>query len=278
MKNENNINDLEQFKSEFEDILGGLEYRSEQTGTEVNEENWVKYPGREMVYGKEEDNTEVTYPLLTINAVTKKALNVIEDLMLINKYNYNKDLDNDITDYNIIVSVYKTWDDGTATYVGKGILNHNVWLRLYEMKLNPKLFMEKGKPCTVNSGVLFDYSKYNPIILEEDDKIVDESGFNWDVEEEYLGDSIKNNNLEWMNEEYLEEAAKMEESIEISEDLKDNKEKINLQNEDENSELVNSLENSNIYTDSIIEDKNKDEEVTVSDIDDLIPNIDFNWG
>lgn len=275
MENRRNINDLENFKSEFEDILGGLEYRTEQIGTEVNEENWVKYPGREMVYGKEEDNTEVTYPLLTINAVTKKALNVIEDLMLVNKYNYNKDLEKDITDYNIIVSIYKTWEDGTATYVGKGILNHNIWLRLYEMKLNPKLFMEKGKPQTVNSGILFDYSKYNPIILEEDE-IVDKSGFNFDMEEENLENPV-NYNSEWVNDEYLKEAAEMEESFDFNESIDDEKEKINLQDEDKNYELINSLENSNIYTDNIIEDENRDKETIISDIDDLIPDIDFKW-
>lgn len=167
-ENKNNFPNLEGYNSSIEDIAGGIEYREMQTGKEMDK-NWMHYPGEDSVSGDrgaKAANT-ISYPMMLLTFSTKMVLNKLTELLDINKIT-NSDLFKEIDNkYIIKVDFYKTWDDGSATFIGTGILNHDRWVELDEMGLNPILYLKKGDCKKVSSGVIFNYDKFNPIILQD---------------------------------------------------------------------------------------------------------------
>lgn len=294
--------DVNNYNSNPEDIMGGLEYRSNQTGKEYTEEEWLKYPGQDIVYGKPSDiETEIKYPLLLLNVSTQLLLDKACNILKVDES--FKDFDK----FNIKVNIYKTWEDGTASYVGNGLLNHENWLVLDYMKLKPVLYPKKGEKHLVKSGYLFDTCRYNPLILEETSNgtdIPDQTEEKTISDEKDLLNSIYSDKIH-SNSEIISDIpdkveTEVEEELDIDNfinnlDIEDFEEKDSDLNEDktENKEIEvrdNDLKwdtgNNPEETptpnveDSKVESKNpflkSDREINELNIDSLIPDIKFN--
>lgn len=275
MQDKDIIQNLEPYESEITDILGGKTYREYQTGVKLGE-SYTKTPGMNQVEGGKDMEHTISYPLLLATFRTTEIMDKIKDTLELGEVE-NSDLFSSLDGkYTLKVDVLKSWEDGNATFIGTGIINHDRWLKLERMGIRPLLYLEKGKYYKSKSGILFDFHNYKPLILTDSDddknnemvqvkKVKSLDDLSWDKVK-----SNPDNNLEVENIQFNDS---IDNSIQNDEDI----ETVSRENIDEIKSEI----------DKISESLTKDEEIKLNNSDEkieedqtyknLIPDVDFGW-
>ncbi len=274
MQDKDIIQNLEPYESEITDILGGKTYREYQTGVKLGE-SYTKTPGMNQVEGGKDMEHTISYPLLLATFRTTEIMDKIKDTLELGEVE-NSELFNSLDGkYTLKVDVLKSWEDGNATFIGTGIINHDRWLKLERMGIRPLLYLEKGKYYKSKSGILFDFHNYKPLILTDSDddknnemvqvkKVKSLDDLSWDK----VKTNKSNNNLE-------------------NEDKLDVNTSINKETEEEDVINTENIDNIKEEIDKIAESLTKNEEIELTDSDEkieeyktyenLVPNVNFGW-
>lgn len=275
MQDKDIIQNLEPYESEITDILGGKTYREYQTGVKLGE-SYTKTPGMNQVEGGKDMEHTISYPLLLATFRTTEIMDKIKDTLELGEVE-NSDLFSSLDGkYTLKVDVLKSWEDGNATFIGTGIINHDRWLKLERMGIRPLLYLEKGKYYKSKSGILFDFHNYKPLILTDSDddknnemvqvkKVKSLDDLSWDKVK-----SNPDNNLEVEN-------------IPSNDPIYSN-----TQNNEETEAISKeNIDNIKSEIDKIADSLTKDEEIKLNTNDEkieedqiyesLIPEVDFGW-
>ena len=274
MQDKDIIQNLEPYESEITDILGGKTYREYQTGVKLGE-SYTKTPGMNQVEGGKDMEHTISYPLLLATFRTTEIMDKIKDTLELGEVE-NSELFNSLDGkYTLKVDVLKSWEDGNATFIGTGIINHDRWLKLERMGIRPLLYLEKGKYYKSKSGILFDFHNYKPLILTDSDddknnemvqvkKVKSLDDLSWDK----VKTNKSNNNFE-------------------NEDKLDVNTSINKETEEEDVINTENIDNIKEEIDKIAESLTKNEEIELTDSDEkieeyktyenLVPNVNFGW-
>lgn len=275
MQDKDIIQNLEPYESEITDILGGKTYREYQTGVKLGE-SYTKTPGMNQVEGGKDMEHTISYPLLLVTFRTTEIMDKIKDTLELGEVE-NSDLFSSLDGkYTLKVDVLKSWEDGNATFIGTGIINHDRWLKLERMGIRPLLYLEKGKYYKSKSGILFDFHNYKPLILTDSDddknnemvqvkKVKSLDDLSWDKVK-----SNPDNNLEVEN-------------IPSNDPIYSN-----TQNNEETEAISKeNIDNIKSEIDKIADSLTKDEEIKLNTNDEkieedqiyesLIPEVDFGW-
>lgn len=275
MQDKDIIQNLEPYESEITDILGGKTYREYQTGVKLGE-SYTKTPGMNQVEGGKDMEHTISYPLLLATFRTTEIMDKIKDTLELGEVE-NSDLFSSLDGkYTLKVDVLKSWEDGNATFIGTGIINHDRWLKLERMGIRPLLYLEKGKYYKSKSGILFDFHNYKPLILTDSDddknnemvqvkKVKSLDDLSWDKVK-----SNPDNNLEVEN-------------IPSNDPIYSN-----TQNNEETEAISKeNIDNIKSEIDKIADSLTKDEEIKLNTNDEkieedqiyesLIPDVDFGW-
>lgn len=273
MQDKDIIQNLKPYESEITDILGGKTYREYQTGVKLGE-SYTKTPGMNQVEGGKDMEHTISYPLLLVTFRTTEIMDKIKDTLELGEVE-NSELFNSLDEkYTLKVDVLKSWEDGNATFIGTGIINHDRWLKLERMGIRPLLYLEKGEYYKSKSGILFDFHNYKPLILTDSDE-----GKNDEIIEvkkvksldDLSWDKVKTNE----SDNNLENKGKFNTNTSISEETEEDI--INTENIDNIKEEI----------DKIAESLTKNEEIELTDSDEkieedktyenLVPNVNFGW-
>lgn len=275
MQDKDIIQNLEPYESEITDILGGKTYREYQTGVKLGE-TYTKTPGMNQVEGGKDMEHTISYPLLLATFRTTEIMDKIKDTLELGEVENSELFDSLDGKYTLKVDVLKSWEDGNATFIGTGIINHDRWLKLERMGIRPLLYLEKGKYYKSKSGILFDFHNYKPLILTDSDddknnemvqvkKVKSLDDLSWDKVKSNPGNNLEVENIQ-------------------SNDLIDS----HIQN-DEDIETVSreNIDEIKSEIDKIAESLTKDEEIKLKSSDEkieedktyenLIPEVDFGW-
>lgn len=274
MQDKDIIQNLEPYESEITDILGGKTYREYQTGVKLGE-SYTKTPGMNQVEGGKDMEHTISYPLLLATFRTTEIMDKIKDTLELGEVE-NSDLFSSLDGkYTLKVDVLKSWEDGNATFIGTGIINHDRWLKLERMGIRPLLYLEKGKYYKSKSGILFDFHNYKPLILTDSDenkndeiievkRVKSLDDLSWDK----VKTNKSNNNLE-------------------NEDKLDVNTSINKETDEEDVINTENIDNIKEEIDKIAESLTKNEEIVVLDskevsskehsYESLVPDIDLEW-
>lgn len=274
MQDKDIIQNLEPYESEITDILGGKTYREYQTGVKLGE-SYTKTPGMNQVEGGKDMEHTISYPLLLVTFRTTEIMDKIKDTLELGEVENSELFDSLDGKYILKIDVLKSWEDGNATFIGTGIINHDRWLKLERMGIRPLLYLEKGEYYKSKSGILFDFHNYKPLILTDSDenkndeiievkRVKSLDDLSWDK----VKTNKSNNNLE--NEDKLDVNTSINKETE-EEDI------INTENTDNIKEEIN----------KIAESLTKNEEIELTDSDEkieedktyenLVPNVNFGW-
>lgn len=275
MQDKDIIQNLEPYESEITDILGGKTYREYQTGVKLGE-TYTKTPGMNQVEGGKDMEHTISYPLLLATFRTTEIMDKIKDTLELGEVENSELFDSLDGKYTLKVDVLKSWEDGNATFIGTGIINHDRWLKLERMGIRPLLYLEKGEYYKSKSGILFDFHNYKPLILTDSDddknnemvqvkKVKSLDDLSWDKVKSNPGNNLEVENIQ-------------------SNDLIDS----HIQN-DEDIETVSreNIDEIKSEIDKIAESLTKDEEIKLKSSDEkieedktyenLIPEVDFGW-
>lgn len=275
MQDKDIIQNLEPYESEITDILGGKTYREYQTGVKLGE-SYTKTPGMNQVEGGKDMEHTISYPLLLATFRTTEIMDKIKDTLELGEVE-NSDLFSSLDGkYTLKVDVLKSWEDGNATFIGTGIINHDRWLKLERMGIRPLLYLEKGKYYKSKSGILFDFHNYKPLILTDSDddknnemvqvkKVKSLDDLSWDKVK-----SNPDNNLEVENIQFNDS---IDNSIQNDEDI----ETVSRENIDEIKSEIDKISES-LTKDEEIKLNNSDEKIEEDQTyENLIPDVDFGW-
>lgn len=273
MQDKDIIQNLEPYESEITDILGGKTYREYQTGVKLGE-SYTKTPGMNQVEGGKDMEHTISYPLLLVTFRTTEIMDKIKDTLELGEVE-NSELFNSLDGkYILKIDVLKSWEDGNATFIGTGIINHERWLKLERMGIRPLLYLEKGKYYKSKSGILFDFHNYKPLILTDSDedkndeivevrKVKSLDDLSWD--------KVKTNEL--VNN--LENEDKLDINTPISEGTEEDV--INTENLDNIKEEIDEIVES-LTKNEEIKLKNSSEEIEENKTyENLVPNVNFGW-
>lgn len=274
MQDKDIIQNLEPYESEITDILGGKTYREYQTGVKLGE-SYTKTPGMNQVEGGKDMEHTISYPLLLVTFRTTEIMDKIKDTLELGEVE-NSELFNSLDGkYILKIDVLKSWEDGNATFIGTGIINHDRWLKLERMGIRPLLYLEKGEYYKSKSGILFDFHNYKPLILTDSDenkndeiievkRVKSLDDLSWDK----VKTNKSNNNLE-------------------NEDKLDVNTSINKETDEEDVINTENIDNIKEEIDKIAESLTKNEEMVVLDskevsskehsYESLVPDIDLEW-
>lgn len=274
MQDKDIIQNLEPYESEITDILGGKTYREYQTGVKLGE-SYTKTPGMNQVEGGKDMEHTISYPLLLVTFRTTEIMDKIKDTLELGEVENSELFDSLDGKYILKIDVLKSWEDGNATFIGTGIINHDRWLKLERMGIRPLLYLEKGEYYKSKSGILFDFHNYKPLILTDSDenkndgiievkKVKSLDDLSWDK----VKTNKSNNNLE-------------------NEDKLDVNTSINKETEEEDVINTENIDNIKEEIDKIAESLTKNEEIELTDSDEkieeyktyenLVPNVNFGW-
>lgn len=274
MQDKDIIQNLEPYESEITDILGGKTYREYQTGVKLGE-SYTKTPGMNQVEGGKDMEHTISYPLLLVTFRTTEIMDKIKDTLELGEVENSELFDSLDGKYILKIDVLKSWEDGNATFIGTGIINHDRWLKLERMGIRPLLYLEKGEYYKSKSGILFDFHNYKPLILTDSDENKNDEII--EVKrvkslDDLSWDKVKTNGLD----NNLENEDKLDVNISISEETKE-EDIINTENIDNIKEEI----------DKIAESLTKNEEIELTDSDEkieeyktyenLVPNVNFGW-
>ena len=274
MQDKDIIQNLEPYESEITDILGGKTYREYQTGVKLGE-SYTKTPGMNQVEGGKDMDHTISYPLLLVTFRTTEIMDKIKDTLELGEVENSELFDSLDGKYILKIDVLKSWEDGNATFIGTGIINHDRWLKLERMGIRPLLYLEKGEYYKSKSGILFDFHNYKPLILTDSDENKNDEII--EVKrvkslDDLSWDKVKTNGLD----NNLENEDKLDVNISISEEAKE-EDIINTENIDNIKEEIN----------KIAESLTKNEEIELTDSDEkieedktyenLVPNVNFGW-
>lgn len=274
MQDKDIIQNLEPYESEITDILGGKTYREYQTGVKLGE-SYTKTPGMNQVEGGKDMEHTISYPLLLVTFRTTEIMDKIKDTLELGEVENSELFDSLDGKYILKIDVLKSWEDGNATFIGTGIINHDRWLKLERMGIRPLLYLEKGEYYKSKSGILFDFHNYKPLILTDSDenkndgiievkRVKSLDDLSWDK----VKSNKSNNNLE-------------------NEDKLDVNTSINKETEEEDVINTENIDNIKEEIDKIAESLTKNEEIELTDSDEkieeyktyenLVPNVNFGW-
>lgn len=274
MQDKDIIQNLEPYESEITDILGGKTYREYQTGVKLGE-CYTKTPGMNQVEGGKDMEHTISYPLLLVTFRTTEIMDKIKDTLELGEVENSELFDSLDGKYILKIDVLKSWEDGNATFIGTGIINHDRWLKLERMGIRPLLYLEKGEYYKSKSGILFDFHNYKPLILTDSDenkndgiievkRVKSLDDLSWDK----VKTNKSNNNLE-------------------NEDKLDVNTSINKETEEEDVINTENIDNIKEEIDKIAESLTKNEEIELTDSDEkieeyktyenLVPNVNFGW-
>lgn len=274
MQDKDIIQNLEPYESEITDILGGKTYREYQTGVKLGE-SYTKTPGMNQVEGGKDMEHTISYPLLLVTFRTTEIMDKIKDTLELGEVENSELFDSLDGKYILKIDVLKSWEDGNATFIGTGIINHDRWLKLERMGIRPLLYLEKGEYYKSKSGILFDFHNYKPLILTDSDenkndgiievkRVKSLDDLSWDK----VKTNKSNNNLE-------------------NEDKLDVNTSINKETEEEDVINTENIDNIKEEIDKIAESLTKNEEIELTDSDEkieeyktyenLVPNVNFGW-
>lgn len=274
MQDKDIIQNLEPYESEITDILGGKTYREYQTGVKLGE-SYTKTPGMNQVEGGKDMEHTIFYPLLLATFRTTEIMDKIKDILELGEVE-NSDLFSSLDGkYTLKVDVLKSWEDGNATFIGTGIINHDRWLKLERMGIRPLLYLEKGKYYKSKSGILFDFHNYKPLILTDFDddknnemvqvkKVKSLDDLNWD--------KVKSNGLD----NNLENEDKLDVNISISEETKE-EDIINTENIDNIKEEIDKIAESLTKNEEIVVLDSKEVSSKEHSYESLVPDINLEW-
>ena len=273
MQDKDIIQNLEPYESEITDILGGKTYREYQTGVKLGE-SYTKTPGMNQVEGGKDMEHTISYPLLLVTFRTTEIMDKIKDTLELGEVE-NSELFNSLDGkYILKIDVLKSWEDGNATFIGTGIINHERWLKLERMGIRPLLYLEKGKYYKSKSGILFDFHNYKPLILTDSDE--DKNDEIVEVKkvkslDDLSWDKVKTNEL--VNN--LENEDKLDINTPISEGTEEDV--INTENLDNIKEEIDEIVES-LTKNEEIKLKNSSEEIEENKTyESLVPDIDLEW-
>lgn len=271
MQDKDIIQNLEPYESEITDILGGKTYREYQTGVKLGE-SYTKTPGMNQVEGGKDMEHTISYPLLLATFRTTEIMDKIKDTLELGEVE-NSELFNSLDGkYTLKVDVLKSWEDGNATFIGTGIINHDRWLKLERMGIRPLLYLEKGKYYKSKSGILFDFHNYKPLILTDSD----------DNKNNEMVQVKKVKSLDDLSWDKVKTSPDID-KLEVVEDTP-----LDIQNNEETEAISKeNIDNIKSEIDKIAESLTKDEEIKLKSSDEkieenqtyesLVPNVDFGW-
>lgn len=274
MQDKDIIQNLEPYESEITDILGGKTYREYQTGVKLGE-SYTKTPGMNQVEGGKDMEHTISYPLLLVTFRTTEIMDKIKDTLELGEVENSELFDSLDGKYILKVDVLKSWEDGNATFIGTGIINHDRWLKLERMGIRPLLYLEKGEYYKSKSGILFDFHNYKPLILtdsdeDKNDKIVEVKKVK--RLDDLSWDKVKTNELN----SNLEDKDNLNTKTSISEEI-EKEDATNTENLDNIKEEIDKIAES-LTKDEEIKLKNSDEELEENKTyENLVPNVDFGW-
>lgn len=274
MQDKDIIQNLEPYESEITDILGGKTYREYQTGVKLGE-SYTKTPGMNQVEGGKDMEHTISYPLLLVTFRTTEIMDKIKDTLELGEVENSELFDSLDGKYTLKVDVLKSWEDGNATFIGTGIINHDRWLKLERMGIRPLLYLEKGEYYKSKSGILFDFHNYKPLILtdsdeDKNDKIVEVKKVK--SLDDLSWDKVKTNELN----SNLEDEDNLNTKTSISEKI-EKEDATNTENLDNIKEEIDKIAES-LTKDEEIKLKNSDEELEENKTyENLVPNVDFGW-
>lgn len=275
MQDKDIIQNLEPYESEITDILGGKTYREYQTGVKLGE-SYTKTPGMNQVEGGKDMEHTISYPLLLATFRTTEIMDKIKDTLELGEVENSELFDSLDGKYILKIDVLKSWEDGNATFIGTGIINHDRWLKLERMGIRPLLYLEKGEYYKSKSGILFDFHNYKPLILTDSDenkndeiievkRVKSLDDLSWDKVKSNL-----DNNLEVEN---IQSNDLIDDHIQNDEDI----ETVSRENIDEIKSEIDKIAES-LTKDEELKLKSSDEEIEEDKTyESLIPEVDFGW-
>lgn len=274
MQDKDIIQNLEPYESEITDILGGKTYREYQTGVKLGE-SYAKTPGMNQVEGGKDMEHTISYPLLLVTFRTTEIMDKIKDTLELGEVENSELFDSLDGKYILKIDVLKSWEDGNATFIGTGIINHDRWLKLERMGIRPLLYLEKGEYYKSKSGILFDFHNYKPLILTDSDENKNDEII--EVKrvkslDDLSWDKVKTNGLD----NNLENEDKLDVNISISEETKE-EDVINTENIDNIKEEIDKIAESLTKNEEIVVLDSKEASSKEHSYESLVPDIDLEW-
>lgn len=274
MQDKDIIQNLEPYESEITDILGGKTYREYQTGVKLGE-SYTKTPGMNQVEGGKDMEHTISYPLLLVTFRTTEIMDKIKDTLELGEVENSELFDSLDGKYILKIDVLKSWEDGNATFIGTGIINHDRWLKLERMGIRPLLYLEKGEYYKSKSGILFDFHNYKPLILTDSDENKNDEII--EVKrvkslDDLSWDKVKTNGLD----NNLENEDKLDVNISISEETKE-EDIINTENIDNIKEEIDKIAESLTKNEEIVVLDSKEVSSKEHSYESLVPDINLEW-